>query len=198
MSRDGDFTTRVTLLMRLGSADAKPRELAWNEFFERYAPIIAGFARKLGCPAGDIDDVVQDVLTGFYAASPRFVYDPARGRFRGYLKTCVVHSLQRRASKKLAVEGIPVDELDPADQRVEQIWQTEWEKEILNRAIDQVRTQYQNNNTFQAWEQIVIHQKDTATVCSELKMSADSVYQSKKRVTDAIRRVMSQLDAEAG
>jgi len=45
--------------LRLRAGDAVPREIAWDEFNTRYAPIIAGFARRLAARTQDVDDVVQ-------------------------------------------------------------------------------------------------------------------------------------------
>src|SRR5258708_6271839 len=88
--------TNPTIFLRLRAADSQPRPFAWNEFHARYAPIIASFARRVGGKPPDIDDVVQDVLMGFFAKSPPFVYDPALGRFRGFLKVCTWRALQKR------------------------------------------------------------------------------------------------------
>ena len=68
----------ASIFIRLNSADAKPREIAWLEFHQRYAPIIAGFAQIFGARAQDVDDVIQDVLLGFDGQSPTFIYDPSR------------------------------------------------------------------------------------------------------------------------
>lgn len=65
--------TNPSIFLRLNRTDTSVRELAWNEFHIRYAGVIAASARQLGTLAGEVDDVVQDVLIGFYAASPTFV-----------------------------------------------------------------------------------------------------------------------------
>src|SRR3954470_7522949 len=71
------LTTNPSIFIRLKAADAAPREFAWKEFHERYAPIIAGFAQRLGARKPDLDDILQDVMLGFFSKSPTFVYDPA-------------------------------------------------------------------------------------------------------------------------
>src|SRR5690349_1099303 len=84
--------TRATLLIRLNGGRPE-REVAWAEFHELYAPVISGFARRMGARAQEVDDLVQEVLKAFFCATPEFAYDPAKGRFRGYLKTCVWHKM---------------------------------------------------------------------------------------------------------
>ena len=75
---DSGTPTNPTIFLRLNAVEPAPRELAWDQFHARYAPIIAAFARRLGADGHDVDDIVQDVLLGFFATSPTFVYDPAQ------------------------------------------------------------------------------------------------------------------------
>jgi len=183
--------TRATLLMRLSAAGPE-REVAWQAFYTRYEPIIAGFARAMGTPPGAIPEIIQDVLSGFFAVQPRFVYDPSKGRFRGYLRTCVVNALRSRA-KAAAVRGAtPLGEFDPADARVEQAWDLAWERQRLATAIEIVRTRYEDGVTFQAFEAVVVHGRTPAEVGAALGISIDSVYQAKTRV---LARLRIQLDA---
>src|SRR5262245_6008721 len=98
-SSTDSMATSATLMLRI-KAEAPARELAWAEFHARYAPIIGGFARKLGAPRGEVEDIVQDVLTGFYSALPKFNYDPKKGRFRGFLKVCTIHAIVKRLGKR--------------------------------------------------------------------------------------------------
>src|SRR5580700_10430981 len=87
-SAEGEtYETRASIFNRLKSTRTNDRELAWSEFRGRYAPIIAGFAKRCGASSQDIEDIVQDVMSGFFSVSEGFAYDPAKGRFRGWLKT---------------------------------------------------------------------------------------------------------------
>lgn len=190
--------TSPTLLMRL-KANGPEREVAWSDFRRHYAPIVAGFARNLGVPAQEVDDLIQEVLTGFYAAMPRFTYDPERGRFRGYLKTCVVHLLSKRAAeRKLVLDGRPVEQVDPADERIGKAWDESWEREQLLRAVEEVRRHYDDNATFNAFYRVAILGHEVADVAREMKMSVDSVYQAKTRCTARLRSTLKQFEDEEG
>jgi DNA-directed RNA polymerase specialized sigma24 family protein len=193
-----DYSTRRTLLLRLNTNDAKPRELAWEVFRKRYAPVIAGFARKLGVKTHEIDDVIQDVLVGFYAQSPNFIYDPAKGRFRGYLKVCTFRAVQRRQGKRLKFKALPLDEVEDQDIEVEQLWQDVWMAEHLNRAVAAVRQQYENNHTFRAFERFVIKGEPAAQVAEDLGMQVNGVYKAKERVALAVRAQLEALENEEG
>lgn len=196
--------TRTSLLLRLrpGGADV---EVAWSDFYDRYAPVIGGFARRLGARPQDVEDVVQDVLAGFFSASPTFVYDPERGRFRGYLKTCTVRAIRKRfaadaraSAAGLAAGGVPVADVDVADPRVERAWNDCWESDKLRRALDAVRERYASHperaKTFQAFEMYTLLDRPSEEVARELGMSVDSVHAAKSRITRALREAADAIE----
>jgi RNA polymerase sigma-70 factor (ECF subfamily) len=193
--RDPKLTSQ-TLLLRL-KADAPAREMAWREFYETYAQIIGGFARKMGARQQDIADVVQDVMLGFFSVSPEFTYDASRGRFRGYLKTCTWRVIQRRFGRAMRVAGRPLGEVDPSEVQVETAWNDVWEQEKLQRAVESVRQRYSARPdkaiTFRAFEMYVMLERSPQEVAAELSISVDSVHQAKTRVSKAIRTAMESI-----
>src|SRR5689334_18722899 len=126
MPSNRDSNTNPTIFLRLNASDAKPREIAWDEFAARYAPIISSFVLQLGGKPQDVDDVVQEVLLGFFLRSPTFVYDPSKGRFRSYLRVCTYRVLQQRLGKAARLNGTPLDQIDPQSVAIEQIWEDVW------------------------------------------------------------------------
>jgi len=193
-------TTRTTLLLRL-RPDAPGREFAWQEFVEAYVPIICAFARRFGAPASEIDDLVQDVLLGFYSAVPEFSYDPARGRFRSYLKTCTWRKLQVRLGNRLEVRGHKIQSLDSAEPAIEQAWCDVWENQRLQRALALTRDHYLSRpdraRTFLAFEMYTLLERPAEDVARELQMNVDAVHQAKTRITRALRETMDAMDAFA-
>jgi RNA polymerase sigma factor (sigma-70 family) len=193
--------TRATLLLRLKS-NAPVREIAWREFHDLYSPIILGFARKMGARSQDISDVLQDVLVGFFAVAPEFVYDPAKGRFRGYLKTCTWRMFQKRLGNQVHFGGRSVEHIDPDELQVEATWNDIWEREKLQRALNVVRDRYlaqpTKARTFRAFEMYVLLERDADAVARELGMSIDSVHQAKARVSHALRVEANASDESNG
>ena len=57
-STGGVFATNPTLFLRINATEPGPREIAWEQFRSRYAPMIAGFARNLGARPQDVDDLI--------------------------------------------------------------------------------------------------------------------------------------------
>ena len=194
--------TSASLLLRL-NRDGPAREVAWTEFYDLYAPIISGFARRIGADPREIDDLVQDVLRAFFAVSPEFVYDPAKGRFRGYLKTCVWHKVGESRRKRFReMNAIEKAGHDKQGQEVEEVWNDVWETEKLHRALsatcDRYATNAERQRTFRAFEMCVILGRDTRSVADELDMKVDSVRAAKSRVGKALRESYEQLDKTIG
>jgi len=193
------YSTRATLLLRLNTLDRKHSEIAWQEFHDRYARVIAGFARNMGARPQEIEDVIQEIMLGFFAHAPTFVYDPAKGRFRGYLKVCTFRALRDRLRSKAKFKTtIPLDQISEDDAQLDQTWDESWSHELLNRATSLVRAEYENNNTFRAFEMHVLRAKPVDEVAAALGMSTDSVYKAKQRVTLAIHRHFRALQEEEG
>ena len=196
------LATRATIFLRLKSDDTAAREVAWADFRGRYAPIIAGFARKLGVRPQDIDDVIQDVMLGFFAQSPTFVYDPSRGRFRGYLKVCTFRAMRRRFGKSARLnQQTPLDEVDPEHVQVEQAWNDVWEEQLLQRALDETRRQYTADgdaDAFRAFELHVIKGMQVLDVAREIGVSESTVYRAKARVAASMKRRLADLEDSEG
>jgi RNA polymerase sigma factor (sigma-70 family) len=195
MSNDSP-TTNPSIFVRLKATDAKPREFAWNEFHARYAPVIAAFAKRLGGKPQDVDDAVQDVLTGFFAKAPTFAYDPAKGRFRGYLKVCTYHALKKRLGKQARVQGKPLDTVPEDSIAIEQIWNDAWEQEKLRRALAEVKAELGDSKTAQAFELYVVRDQPVQEVAKALDMHVNSVYRAKEQITEMLQKKMMAKDED--
>lgn len=196
--RTDQYVTRATLFLRLKSTDSKARRVAWQEFHDKYAPVISGFARNLGARPDDVEDIIQDVMLGFFSRSPAFVYDPAKGRFRGYLKVCTLHALKKRLGQNLKFQGLLLEAIDPESVEVTARWDDHWQQQQLKRAIEAVAEKYRRNSTFQAFERHVINAEPVEVVCQTLGMTPDSVYQAKFRVTAALRKCIAEMEDDEG
>jgi RNA polymerase sigma-70 factor (ECF subfamily) len=190
------FATNPSIFLRLNQTDPAPREIAWEQFRQRYAPIIAAFARRIGARPQDVDDVIQDVLLGFFAKSPTFVYEPERGRFRGYLKVCTYRALRRRIGKDVRFGGAPLDQIDPEALAVEQAWNDVWEQQLLRRAIEEVRDSLGGGRTFRAFELYVVFNRPPQQVAQELGMHVNSVYRAKEQVTRMLQEKLAVMREE--
>ena len=192
------YWTHASLFGRLKAQRPVDRETAWAEFRTRYAPVIAGFAKRCGANRQDIDDIIQDVMTGFVGAAETFVYDPAKGRFRGWLKTCTVRAAVRRAGKNLRFGGVPLDRVPHLELAVEPLWNDVWEKELVAQALAELKQRYVGDVNYLAFEQYVLFDRPATMVAAELGISLDRVYQAKTRMTKELREAVARAGDLAG
>ena len=199
MSMRSDESTHPSLFLRLNEADVEPRELAWGEFHARYSPIIAGFARRMGASPHESDDIVQQVMLGFFRVSPNYVYDSRKGRFRSYLWRCTYNEIRRQWAAgrfRRAMQPLPEQLLDP--NLAEEVWNDQWEQQLLRRALEDIRRHYRDNTTFRAFQLYVMLGVPAEEVARRLKMQINSVHKAKERVTAALRERVHALQAESG
>jgi RNA polymerase sigma factor (sigma-70 family) len=192
------YRTRNSVLLRLRADGSMDREMGWNEFARIYGPVIAGFARNAGVPPQEIDDVLQDVMLGFFRQAQSFEYDPARGRFRGYLKTVTLNSIRDRHRRKRPKVGLP-EHFDPSseDERLHATWDHEWTQHLLHRAMEKVKSTVQPN-TLEAFERYGVRGEPADSVARALGMSEASIRHAKMRIMHQLRDEVQRMRQAEG
>ncbi|MBY0313709.1 MAG: sigma-70 family RNA polymerase sigma factor [Phycisphaerales bacterium] len=188
--------TSAALMLRL-KADGDAREVAWTECCERYEPIIVGFARRQGLSPSQLPDLVQQIVMGFFAAQPRFTYNPEKGRFRGYLKTCVAHEIQRLRTTS-AASAKRERSASVNDEAEDRAWDAEGESQQLRAAMERVRASYRDNSTFEAFHRVFVLNEPADRVAADLGLSRDSVYQAKTRVLAKLQVELALIGEQMG
>jgi len=199
--REEGPTTSETLLDELGR---DPGSVRWEEFAERYAPLIERFVRAesaahgAAIPTHDRDDLVQETLVAVSRALPSFRYDPARGRFRGYLCR-IVQNLASRYRRSLAErrEALGLDAAmeacgarAAAARRLDAA-QTALMGRALALALHRVFSDGRfRPNTKAVFRRFVVEGRPVGDVAAEFKMRPNAVYQIKDRVLRAADRVL--------
>jgi len=191
-------TTHVSLLQALAAGN---RSQAWTEFCERYGELIRAFARRQGVQQSDCDDVLQDVLLGLTRDMPDFQYDPARGRFRGYLKTVTLHVIYKR--RRRIGDRLTPQELDTQlsaasqDGDIESTWETEWRNYHVRHAMRAIEMEF-NEKDRQAFQHYALHGNDAAKTAQTLGLNVDQVYQAKSRITRRLSELIETQVNEEG
>ena len=184
------YTTHATLLARV--AEGVDPE-AWSEFHRRYGELIRGFARRRGLQAADCDDIAQEVLLILSKSMGGFEYDPAKGKFRSYLKTFVVRAVYRKTRQKLGERSLgdmDVEAKDPApDSATEEVWEQEWRQYHVRQAMQRLEAEF-NEDDRMAFSQYAMRGLAAAVVAEALGLSLDQVYQAKSRI---LRRLSSLI-----
>ena len=192
-----EYRTRGSLLLRLGGVEGEDREFSWQQFYTTYAPVISGFARRAGCASSDIDDIVHDVMTGFFKAAEQFEYDPKLGRFRGYLKTSTINALRNRYRKNKGKSTLDQDIIEQQPANVEVLWDQEWLGSLIIRALDSVRNQ--TNLEPSSWEAFELYGRRNVPigeVSQRLGLSPEAIRKAKSRIALLVRDEIERLRLE--
>lgn len=194
--------THASLIARLGDrGDAA----AWSAFVERYGALIRAFARRRGLQPADCDDVLQEVLLSMSKAAGRFVYDPERGRFRGYLKVIVVHAVSRKAFQRPTAVGLQdVDAatgaggaMEPGGADDEAAWESEWRRYHLSLAMKTIEAEF-NEADRVAFQRYAVDGVDATVAAAEAGISVESVYQAKSRIVRRLTALIEQQVEDEG
>jgi RNA polymerase sigma-70 factor (ECF subfamily) len=181
--------TSSTLLARLRVQDKD----AWNRFVQLYGPLVYGWCRQRGLQAEDAADVLQDVCR----AVTMNVKDFRAGSFRGWLWTItrnrVLDFFRRRQRQANALGG------SDAQQRWAEIPEAlhDFEQsssamcDMVRSALAMIRPDF-SDETWQAFQRVVMDDQTPAEVARELAISVNAVYIAKSRVLRRLRDMLGE------
>ena len=193
---DPMYATRASIFMKLKADGTFDREVGWNEFADKYSRVIAGFARNAGLPAQEADDVLQDVLLGFFKVSDRFEYDPTKGRFRGYLKRVTLNASRARHRRKRPTTGFDDTVDPPVECDLDAAWDRQWTEQLLQRAMAEAKGEVETR-TWRSFELYGVRGVPADEVAKETGMTAAAIRHAKMRLTRRVREIVDRLrDAE--
>lgn len=192
-------TDKTTTTLLLEGLHDPGNHRAWQEFQERYVPIMLAFARRLGLSESEAADATQDGLLRFLQEYRAGRYDRQRGRLRSWLIGIVRYRVADRrrmvATDPIVAGDTAIGQL-PIDGALEAIWDAEQRQEILRRAFHALRADSRlAEKTILAFERLVIDERPVAEVAAELGMTANDVYVAKSRVYEKLSAVVLELEA---
>ena len=206
---DSLLPTRQTLLSRLRDWED---QMGWREFFDAYWRLIYNVARRSGLADSQAQEVVQSTFIYLARKMPNFHYDRARGSFRSWLRVVTrsrinVYVRKERANNQFIREPLAnsradgVDDIaeiaDPAGDALDEVWQREWEENLLATAMRSVRSKASS-------QQLLIFRLATrgelplAQVAKKLGVSLAQVYLARHRVGKLFKAEVLRLRRETG
>lgn len=196
--------TRATLIQRLKDWQD---QASWQEFFDTYWRLIYGVAVKRGLNEAEAQDVVQETMFAVAKHMPGFKYDPAIGSFKAWLLNMtrwrITDQLRRRQTLTEYHETTDAGESDASREQnspqappeFEQLWDEEWEKNLLDVAVDKARRRL-DPRQYQIFDFYVNKEWKPERIAQTFAVSVNQVYLAKHRVTEAIKHEVERLKAE--
>lgn len=189
--------TSPTLLGRLRQSPDDPA--AWAEFARRYGAMIFRWCRRWRLQDADAQDVVQNVLLELSRQMREFVYDPA-GSFRSWLKTVARRAWMRYVEGQhkhdtATRDATVLEQLrDPsAEDDLVRHLEAEYEREILERALDRVRLRVKAT-TFEAFRLTALEGLSGQEAAERIGMPVSHVFVAKGNVQKMVREEIADLD----
>jgi RNA polymerase sigma factor (sigma-70 family) len=196
MNSDDSTRTSPTLLGR--TADWRDHA-AWQEFVERYNPLIRSWCREYRLDDEMASDVSQLFWIELADKMRSFRYDPSR-RFRGWLRKCfhwrAVDAIRERSREERAVCSVEnlscVDRersLLASEHLDEDDDQSATRRSLLLDVAEQVQAAVREKVHAQSWEvfwHIAIDGWTTRETADALKMSYLAAHAAHKRVVDRL------------
>ena len=184
--------TSASLLESL--RDASDEE-AWNRLVDMYSPLLRNWLRRHNANTGDIDDVVQEVMTVVVRRFPDFQRQPRTGAFRAWLRTITVNCLRdqwRRSNKQPKATGgtqcaEAIEQLADPNSGISKIWDQEHDKHVARFLLSKIQPDF-TPQTWQAFQRFAIDGSSADEVAKELGITANAVFIAKSRVMSGLRQ----------
>lgn len=198
---DPSLATRRSLLTRLRRWDESE---SWQTFFDTYWRLIYSTALKAGLPDADAQDVVQETILSVARTMPEFKYDPKVCSFKSWLllltrRRISDHIRKRRRRKRggdgqqevgtSVLEQVP----DPAGVVLEKVWEEEWQRNLMNTAVERVKRRVRANQ-YQIFDLYLVKQWGAGEVASLLHVNVAAVYLTAHRVSRVLKEEVRKLE----
>ena len=203
--RADSLATHASLLERLkdlGDQDS------WQQFYTTYRRLIFGFALKHGLSGTEAEEVVQETVITVARNLPEFRYDPTRCSFKTWLFTLTLwriddqlrkrqrdqkylHRPLGRDDRTATVERVP----GPEGERLAALWEEEWRKDLLERALDRLRPRL-DEKQFQIFDLYALQGWPAREVARSLGVNIGRVYLSKHRVGRLLAAELKRLQRQ--
>ena len=197
---DDSLRTHASLLERVRSLDD---DMSWARFHARYRPFLLRVAAAAGLASADAEDVVQQALVAIAEEMPTFKYDPAKGSFRGWLKTVLSHRIAThfRATRRREARVVIGEERDPEDAQAwaqfDTRWEEEWESHLLERAIERLRGRVVARD-LQVFDLATRHGWSVGRIAEAQSRTLAAVYLVRSRVGKQIKAALLEVRRELG
>lgn len=202
--------TRPTLLSKVRRGD----EEGWSRFYELYEEFFFSAARGAGLSHDESRDVVQEAMITVRDYIDHFAPDPARGRFRTWLRAIVQSRIadqfrrKRRNPLEKAAPTPPVDETSTSTmERIPNLREVEMdrlidgklEEAILAEARRLAREKVRIED-YQAYDLFKVRELKAREVALSLGINAVTVrvraLRVRRSVDRELRRIARSLDAK--
>ncbi len=182
------FTTHFSIVGHLKEEE----DSSWERFFQTYGPLIRMHGKDCGVPEGALDDLVQNVMLSVFKQSKRFEYDPARGRFRDYLRM-IIRARANDFFRELYREERAVRAVPEMECQLDNLYAAEWEEHVRRESLKKLR-EISSARHFQIFHMAVIQNRDPKELAAFFRMPRATLYSIRSRMEAKLREIARSLN----
>jgi RNA polymerase sigma-70 factor, ECF subfamily len=185
-------TTPVSLLERLCTSTS---DEDWRRLVALYSPLLRAWLFKLQVPDGEVDDLIQEVMSVVIKEIPQFRHSRQRGAFRHWLRTVAVHRVrhQRRQRNGSPLKtDVDLDQLDDPSSELSRQWERDHQDHVARKLMDLLEPEF-TPSTWAAFRRQVIDGVRAGEVATELGLTLNAALIAKCRVLRRIREESTGL-----
>jgi RNA polymerase sigma-70 factor (ECF subfamily) len=188
--------TRSSLLIRAQAGDAG----AWEDLCELYRPLIVGWLNRQAIPAGEVDDLVQEIFLAVVGGLPSFDHSGRRGAFRSWLRTIASNyscDYWKSPARRTAAPGddaaaSALAMLQDPDSPLNRYWDEEHDRYVLRCLLELAELEFEPT-TMRAFRRVALEGASGSEAAAELGLSLASVYAARSRVLRRLRELAEGL-----
>jgi RNA polymerase sigma-70 factor (ECF subfamily) len=188
--------TSVSLLERLADA---PTDDDWRRLHHLYRPLLRTWVARVGVPASDVEDLVQEVLLVVIRKVGGFEWR-GKGAFRAWLRTILANKMGDYFSKQKHLPTATgdsdflrrLDELESPDSALSRLWDREHDEHVTAALMQRVEGDF-TPVTWEAFRRHVTKGEPAVEVAKALDLSLNSVLLAKSRVLKRLRKELAGL-----
>ena len=154
--------------------------------------------------------MVQETVVAVAKQMREGGYDRSRSSFKNWLclitRRRIIDHFRKRSDSKARPSPPSDDDTrrtdtvarvpDPASLKLDTVWEEEWQKNLLDAALERVRQQVAPKQ-FQIFDLSVLRELPVADVTLLLKVNAAQVYLARHRVGALVKKEVKRLEAQA-
>ena len=203
MSRDDNPTIlrTITNTQLLDDLRNPGNETVWQQFVNRYMPMIVKYAVRAGLRSADAEDAAQQTMIAFCTAYQQGKYDREKGRLRfwlyGIARNQIKSVFKRRAKQEVQVaeDTAQTDFFarQPAEADLERVWEEEWREAVLRQCLEEVHREF-DAKSIEAFELFAWKGLPAQEVAERLDMTPNAVFIVKSRILKRIRELVPEME----
>lgn len=169
---------------------------AWRRLVDLYSPLLTEWLRRYRLSPHDTEEVVQEVLLVLSREMPDFMYDPACGTFRGWLRTILANRvkafLRTRSKKGVIFDSHHLEVLADPNSDESRAWDAEHDRHVAAHLLQAISSDFEPK-TWTAFRRVVIGGETPSVVATDLGLSVNAIHQAKSRVLARLREEAAGL-----